>query len=110
MTSSQSMEPNFDIEIDVASYEDKVRAVLKCLMTGRGFSIRELRKCANRNFAVSEKTVSKILKELHRMGVVVNMSKRWFLFDYDFADRFVRGGKIREESEIRFLPSFTLKH
>jgi len=101
-----------EIEVSIVNYEDKKRAVINCLKTGRGFSIRELRKCANREVAVSEKTVSKILHELERLGVVVNASKKWYLVDYDYdvpssVDSKFNDGE-KENNIIRYFPSISI--
>jgi len=75
-----------DVDVDgvevqavyVVRYEDKVEAVVECLKSGRGFTIRELRGCAGRHVAVSEKVISRILRELETAGVAVKVYKRWY--------------------------------
>lgn len=99
-----------EIEVSIVNYEDKKRAVINCLKTGKGFSIRELRKCANKEVAVSEKTVSKILHELERMGVVINTSKKWYLVDYDY-DVPITDSNLEEKrgnNVIRYFPSISI--
>ena len=82
-----------NISVTLVDNDDKVQAVLKCLLTGNSFSIRELRSCANKIFSVSEKTVSKILKQLREEGIVDYISKKWQLIDYETAMQMVTNGE-----------------
>jgi len=66
------------VEVLEVYYEDKVRAVVECLKSGRGFTIKELKACASRSVSVSDKVVSRIVRELELAGAVVKVYKRWF--------------------------------
>lgn len=66
------------VEVLEVYYEDKKRAVIECLKSGRGFTIKELRACAGRSVPVSDKVVSRIVRELELEGVVVKVYKWWF--------------------------------
>jgi len=70
------------LSIETVYYQDKKQAIIDCLKTGKGFSIRELRVCVSNKIAVSEKIVSKILHELEKDGTVIKISKRWYLADF----------------------------
>lgn len=89
-----------NISVTLVDNGDKVQAVLRCLLTGNSYSIRELRSCANRIFSVSEKTVSRILKQLKQEGVVDYISKKWRLIDYKTAMRIVSTNDRGEATTI----------
>lgn len=93
------------INISVVDYDDKVRAVIECFLSSkRYFTIRELRKCANVKVSVSEKTISKILKDLYINKAVAYRYKKWYLVDYDFAKRFINGDETKNnKNELNFF-------
>lgn len=79
---SRSLDPDIEPILDPVPvyYEDKVQAVIKCLANGP-MTIRETRICVaeKMNVTASEKTVSKILRELYYSGIVEYSNRKWSL-------------------------------
>ncbi len=94
-----------DIELEIVHVDltDKIIAVLDCLMTGGRYSIRTLKACASKKVLISDKIVSTILRYLLENRVVQLSSKRWYLADYEKAEKILRMYGARTTSTFSHL-------
>ena len=68
---------DLEVEIETATPDLKINAVLLCLQNGGPYTLRELHRCVVELVPASEKSIGAILRELKALGVVEIRRNRW---------------------------------